>query len=53
MYYTIGRDIAPLSTDLLDLLKRHTSDSDVISQDRNSLEEFQAQKQGSSGISMG
>ena len=45
MYYTIGRDIAPLSTDLLDLLKRHTSDSDVISQDHNSLEEFQAQKQ--------
>ena len=45
MYYAIARDITPLSTDLLDLLKRHTTDSGVVSQDRNSLEEFQVQKQ--------
>ena len=45
MYYAIARDIAPLPTDLLDLLKRHASGNGVMSQDRNSLEEFQVQKQ--------
>jgi ArsR family transcriptional regulator, arsenate/arsenite/antimonite-responsive transcriptional repressor len=45
MYYTISRNITILSTDLLELLKRHTSGSSVVSDDRHSLAEFQAQKQ--------
>lgn len=45
MYYTISRTISLLSTDLLDLLKRHTSQSSVVSEDRQNLAEFQVQKQ--------
>jgi ArsR family transcriptional regulator len=44
MYYTISRNISPLSTDLLDLLKQHTLGRDVVSDDRNSLAEFRNQK---------
>jgi ArsR family transcriptional regulator, arsenate/arsenite/antimonite-responsive transcriptional repressor len=45
MYYTISRTIGLLSTDLLDLLKRHASGSSVVSEDRYSLAKFQVQKQ--------
>jgi ArsR family transcriptional regulator, arsenate/arsenite/antimonite-responsive transcriptional repressor len=44
MHYTISRDINLLSADLLDLLKRHSPDSDQISRDHESLVEFQTRK---------
>ncbi len=49
MYYTISRTIDLLSTDLLDLLKRHVSKNDIVSEDRQSLAEFQVQQQSIAG----
>jgi ArsR family transcriptional regulator, arsenate/arsenite/antimonite-responsive transcriptional repressor len=45
MHYAISRNEGQLSPDLLDLLKRHTSENATVTEDRISLSEFRALQQ--------
>jgi len=44
MHYAISRDLPPLATDLLDLLRRHVPGNSTVMEDRNRLVEFRVDK---------